>query len=172
MRARIKRDFCSGTTMPPESWLGVTRQLRKSYPHAPVATKRCVGRAVIFGLAMVSVTPAGAAELRCPPRLPGMHPGFEQVGPIPSDHWLLSNMRLFDGPPGEELKRAPADLAPDQTVAHPGGFTSAWSFADSEVPLMVCTYNGSATYYRARPHRLLKSCYLRNDDGLTQAWCE
>lgn len=126
---------------------------------------------VAMSLAMLGGSPA-VAELRCPPRLPGAHAGFEQVGPIPMAHWLLSQMRLFDGLPGEELKAAPADLAPDKTVERRGGFTSTWSFGASGDLLIVCAYNGSKTYYRARPGSLPSRCTMRNDNGLTQAWCD
>jgi len=81
-------------------------------------------------------------------------------------------MKLFDGPPGEELKAVPADLAPDRTRERSGGFTSAWRFAGNEDLLMVCTYDGSGTYYRARPSPLPSRCTLRNENGLTQAWCD
>jgi hypothetical protein len=128
----------------------------------------------IVTLALVSVvrSPATAAELRCPPRMPGPHEGFEQVGPVPTAHWLLRDMRLFDGPPGEELKDAPTELAPDRTLRQRDRFTSSWRFAGDESLLMVCRYNGSGTYYRARFPKLPTSCSIRDDNGLRQAWCE
>jgi hypothetical protein len=101
--------------------------------------------------------------------LPGPHAGFEQVGPVPAAHWLLWRMRLFNSPPGKE---APAELAPGQTVAGRGGFTSTWQLAGNEDLLMVCLYEGSRTTYRARPQPLPARCTLRDDNGLTQAWCE
>src|ERR1019366_7312292 len=36
---------------------------------------------LVFGLMALAVRPLSAADLRCPPTLPGPHPGFEQVGP-------------------------------------------------------------------------------------------
>jgi hypothetical protein len=82
-------------------------------------------------------------------------------------------MRLFDGPPGEELKSSPAELAPDTTKVERGrGFTSTWRFAGSENLLMVCTFDGSRTYYRARVSPIPKTCTLHDDGGLVQAWCD
>jgi hypothetical protein len=123
-------------------------------------------------LALIVSAPSHAIELRCPPRLPGPHPGFEQVGPVPTAHWLLRRMRLFDGPPGEELKSAPAELAPDRTTERRGGLTSTWRFAGEEDLLVVCIYDGSGTYYRAGPHPLPEKCTVRDDNGLSLAWCE
>jgi hypothetical protein len=131
-----------------------------------------VAHAVALTLAVLTTTPLAAAEVRCPPRLPGMHQGFEQVGPVPAAHWLLRTMRLFDGPPGEERKQAPADLAPDQTVERPGGYTSTWQFGGTGDLLMVCTYNGSGTYYRALLHPLPTRCTFQDDNHLRQGWCE
>jgi hypothetical protein len=118
------------------------------------------------------VHPLAAAELRCPPKLPSAQAGFEQVGPVPTAHWQLKGMRLFDGPPGEELKPSPAELAPDATTGGRAGFTSTWRFAGTEDLLLVCLYNGSGTYFRARPKPLPTGCTLRNSNGLTQAWCD
>jgi len=81
-------------------------------------------------------------------------------------------MRLFDGPPGEELKTSPAELAPDSTRLTRGGFDSTWRFAGDEDLLMVCIYNGSGTYYRARPRPLPRACFLRKDNEVTRAWCD
>jgi hypothetical protein len=127
---------------------------------------------VTLTLAAVVPSPVTAAELRCPPRMPGPHEGFEQVGPVPTAHWLLRDMRLFDGPPGEELKVAPAELAPDQTLRQRDGFTSSWRFAGNEDLLMVCRYNGAGTYYRTRLQKPPTGCSMRDDNGLRQAWCE
>jgi len=81
-------------------------------------------------------------------------------------------MRLFDGPPGEELKAYPAELAPDGTVERNRGFTSTWRFAGNENLLMVCTYDGSRTYYWAHVSPVPKACTLQDDGGLVQAWCD
>lgn len=78
-------------------------------------------------------------------------------------------MQLFDAPPGKD---EPTELAPAQTVERRDGFSLTWHFAGDEAPLMVCLYDGSGTYYRARPQQLPASCTMRNDNGLTQAWCE
>jgi len=126
----------------------------------------------MLGCFALMARPLAAAELRCPPMLPSAHPGFEQVGPVPTAHWQLLRMRLFDGPPGEELKTSPAELAPDSTSRERGAFNWTWRFAGDEGLLMVCIYNGSATYYRARPRPLPTACSLRKDNGVTQAWCD
>ena len=136
------------------------------------STRTGIAGTLALGMIAWATSPLAAAELRCPPRMPGLHEGFEQVGPVPTAHWLLQAMRLFDGPPGEELKQAPADLAPDQTVERRGGYTNTWRFTGSGDLLMVCTYNGSGTYYRARVHPLPSVCTLRDDNGLRQAWCD
>ena len=125
-----------------------------------------------FTLLILISLSVSAATLTCPPSLPSTHPGFEQVGPVPTAHWQLKDMRLFDGPPGEETKPAPAQLAPDGTVTHQGGHTSTWKFGGKENLLVVCAYNGSATYYRARPNPPPKLCTLRQDRGLTRGWCD
>jgi hypothetical protein len=104
--------------------------------------------------------------------MPGIHGGFEQAGPVPTAHWQLRRLRLFDGSPGEELKTAPAELAPDGTTEHRGGFTSTWRFEGNEELLMVCDYNGSQTRYFASPRPLPRGCIMERTDGLTQAWCE
>jgi hypothetical protein len=127
---------------------------------------------LFFGLTALIATPLSAAELRCPPLLPGPHPGFDQVGPIPTAHWQLAHMRLFDGPPGEETKEAPAELAPDTSKKHRGGFTNIWSFGGSENLLMVCAYDGSRTYYRTTVRALPKSCTEESNKGLVQGWCQ
>jgi hypothetical protein len=123
----------------------------------------------MFGLMILAASPLSAADLRCPPRLPGPHPGFEQVGPIPTAHWLLWRMQLFAAPPGRE---APAELAPGQTIERSDSLTLTWHLAGNEDLLMICLYDGSGTYYRARPRPVPTSCTMRNDNGLTQAWCE
>jgi hypothetical protein len=128
--------------------------------------------AAFLGVAVAAANPASSAELRCPPRLPGLHPGFEQMGPVPAAHWLLWRMRLFDGAPGEELKAYPAELAPDSSVERNRGLTSTWRFAGKQNLLMVCTYDGSGTYYRARVSPIPKTCTLQDDGGLVQAWCD
>jgi hypothetical protein len=81
-------------------------------------------------------------------------------------------MRLFDGPPGEGGAQPAAEFAPDQAVMRTGGYFESWSFSEGRSPVMICLYDGSGTYYRARPDPPPTSCSLRNDDGLTLAWCE
>ncbi len=111
---------------------------------------------------------ADAGVLRCPPRLPGPHAGFVQIGPVPAAHWLLWRMRLFDAGNG---RAAPKELAPGQMTEQSNGFTLTWHLSGVEDLLMVCRYNGSETYYRARPDPPPATCTMRNDNGLTQAWC-
>ena len=65
-----------------------------------------------------------------------------------------------------------AEFAPDNTIEQRNGFTSTWRFGGNGDLSMVCLYDGSATFYRARLHPLPAGCTARNDDGLTQAWCE
>jgi len=115
------------------------------------------------------VHPLFAATLACPPRMPGPHPGFEQVGPVPAAHWLLRRMRLFGT---ARSQGAAKELPPLQTVAHGDGFTSTWHLAGDESPLMLCLYNGSGTYYAARPDPPPTLCVTHGDNGLTRAWCE
>ena len=125
--------------------------------------------ALQFGLMALAVSPVSAADLRCPPRLPGPHPGFEQVGPVPTAHWLLWRMRLFDVPPGND----PAtELAPSLTFEHRDVFTLTWHIGGDDDLLMLCLYDGSGTYYRARLRPPPADCILRDDNGLTQALCE
>jgi hypothetical protein len=129
-------------------------------------------RCVLLSITVFVINPVSAAELRCPPRLPGAHAGFERVGPVPTAHWLLHDMRLFDGLEGEELKTAPAELAPDSSHENRGGFTSIWKFDGTGNLLLVCTYNGSGTYYRALTRQPPTRCISQSENGLTQAWCQ
>jgi hypothetical protein len=142
----------------------IGRILRTAMMANPAATG-----VFLFGLMVLAVSPLSAADLRCPPRLPGPHPGFEQVGPVPAAHWLLWRMRLFDAPPGEHPS---AELMPSLTVEHRDAFTLNWHISGDDDVLMLCLYDGSGTYYRARFHPPPVSCILRDDNGLTQAWCE
>jgi hypothetical protein len=128
--------------------------------------------ASLLAISVLAMTSPTQAALRCPPLMPSVHTGFARSGPVPTAHWQLWKMRLFDGLPGEELKTSPAELAPDSTTAHRGGFTSTWTFAGNETLLMVCVYNGSGTYYYASPGPLTRSCVAERSHGLTQAWCE
>jgi hypothetical protein len=127
-----------------------------------------------FALAMTALaaSPLTAAELRCPPRLPGTHAGFEQVGPVPAAHWLLRRMRLFNVPLDATSKTPPAELLPDRTVEHGDVAISTWRFAGNENLLMVCSYNGSGTYYVSRVRPPPTSCAMLDTDGLRRAWCE
>jgi hypothetical protein len=116
-----------------------------------------------------AATPALATELRCPPRLPGPHPGFEQSGPVPAAHWLLWGMKLFDGRPG---KNPPPEFAPDNTVERRDGVTLVWRFTLNQDLLMVCVYNGSGTYYYTQRQAPPGLCVMDDDNGLTRAWCQ
>jgi hypothetical protein len=121
---------------------------------------------IVIGVVAFGV--ARSAPLRCPPRLPGPHPGFEQVGPVPAAHWLLWRMQLYDVPPGA----APIALAPDHVVEFQDTVIEIWRSGGGEHLLMVCDYNGSRTLYQARLAQSPARCILHNDNGLTQAWCE
>ena len=123
----------------------------------------------LFGLMFVAISPHATATLRCPPRLPGPHPGFEQIGPVPTAHWLLWRLRLFDVPPN---KGTPAELLPAPPTLPRGGFTLSWHLTGTDDVQMQCLYDGSATYYRALLHPPPANCTLQNDAGLTLAWCE
>jgi hypothetical protein len=116
--------------------------------------------------------PAFATPLRCPPLLPSAHEGFRQIGPVPTAHWQLHELRLFEVPINEEAKSALARLAPGETHSDPGGFTSSWRFARAEELMMVCDYNGAGTYYLARLPPAPRICVMERQDGLTRAWCE
>jgi hypothetical protein len=120
---------------------------------------------------LVSLTfrPLAAATLHCPPRLPGPHAGFEQIGPVPTAHWLLWRLQLFNLPPGENR---PAELPPAPAAVRQDGFTLTWHLAGSGDVQMLCLYDGSATYYRARLHPPPATCTLQNNNGLAQGWCE
>jgi hypothetical protein len=122
-------------------------------------------------ISVVSIfaTPVSAAEQRCPPRLPGEHAGFTQVGPVPTAHWLLWRMRLFDGSPDQTKQR---EYAPDDTIETRDGLLLVWRFRLPENFLMVCLYNGSGTYYVARRQAPAGRCIMNDDNGLTQAWCD
>ncbi len=132
------------------------------------ATVMHVNAVLPLGLTFVAIGPLAAATLQCPPRLPGPHPGFEQVGPVPSAHWLLWRMRLFDVPPGRDT---PAELLPAPASVHPNGFTLNWQPTGTGDVQMLCLYDGSATYYQARLHPPPANCVLQSANGLTQAWC-
>jgi hypothetical protein len=77
-------------------------------------------------------------------------------------------MRLYDAPPGA----APKPLAPDDAVEFHDTVTETWRLSGGEHLLIVCDYNGSGTYYRARLGRPPARCVQHNDAGLTLAWCE
>ena len=112
---------------------------------------------------------ADAAPVRCPPRLPGPHVGFEQVGPVPAAHWLLWGMRLFDVAPGA----TPTGRPPDNVAHNHDVVTETWRVLGHEpLLMMVCLYNGAGTYYQARLSPPPARCVLHDDNGLTMAWCE
>ena len=132
-----------------------------------------------WGLAAVILGLAGgaqAAALRCPGRMPGPHDGFTQVGPVPPRKLPLLGMRLFDGPPGEESRAAPAQLAPDEVTpqpgTRPGSLTARWRFAGGEHLLLVCDYRDTGSYYRRAATTLPHACSIvRGPDGIMAA-CE
>lgn len=129
-------------------------------------------RSAILGLVILVTRPPAVAALICPTQLPSSHFGFEQVGPTPSNSKRLKGFRLFDGPPGEESKTAPVELAPDHTSEQPGGWTQTWRFAGNEDLLMVCVYTGSATYYRAQPRPIPGVCAVESKSARIVARCE
>jgi hypothetical protein len=125
--------------------------------------------AMLLSAMVLATSPLFAAELRCPPRLPGQHAGFAQSGPIPSAHWLLWRMRLFDGRPDNGTRK---EFTPDSTIERRDGVTLVWRFTLDEDLLMVCIYDGSGTYYYARRQAPPGRCVLDDDNGLTRAWCD
>jgi hypothetical protein len=120
------------------------------------------------GLISLSAGPLFAAELRCPPRLPGPHAGFERSGPIPAAHWLLWRMRLFDGRPDNDVRK---ELTPDDKIARPDGSTSIWRFSADQDLLMVCLYD-RGSYYFAYRQPPIGRCVMDDSNGLIRAWCE
>lgn len=125
-----------------------------------------------LGVAALAGNPLAAAAIRCPPRLPGPHAGFDQVGPVPAAHWLLRSMRLFDLPPAEQANDPATEVVPRSRIEAADGYTSTWRFTGNDDLLVVCTYNGSGTYYRARLHPPPARCTVQDTYGLRQAWCD
>ena len=80
-------------------------------------------------------------------------------------------MRLFDGPPGEEQRPSPAELAPDSVNEKGGSLTSTWIFAGNEKLLLVCAYRGTKAYYRTQVSHLPKTCTLHRDARRTTGSC-
>jgi hypothetical protein len=145
----------------------------QSFPAEVTHTAEPAGLRVALGLIVAlsacAAHPVLAANLSCPPRMPGPHPGFEQVGPVPAAHWLLRRVRLFNTARSTDATK---EMPPKQTVENSDGFTSTWHFAGDESLLMLCLYNGSGTYYVARPNPPPTLCVTHDNNGLTQAWCE
>jgi hypothetical protein len=124
---------------------------------------------LLGSLTFVTIRPLAGATLHCPPRLPGPHPGFEQIGPVPGAHWLLWRLRLFNLPPGQ---KTPGELPSAPPAEHRNGFTLTWHMTGTGDVQMLCLYDGSATYYRVQLHPPPTTCTLQNDNGLARAWCE
>jgi hypothetical protein len=133
------------------------------------AAKQNARAVCAIGLMIMTAGPLAAAELHCPPRLPGPHVGFELSGPIPAAHWLLWRMRLFEGRPSDDARK---EFAPDDKIERRDGLTSVWRFTLDEDLLMVCIYNGSGSYYYARRQAPPGRCVMDDNNGLTRAWCE
>lgn len=129
-----------------------------------------------FVLCLAALFPGplqAAAVLRCPAELPSAHEGFEQVGPTPPTPKRLDGLRLFDGLPGEEAKAAPAELAPDRTKERGRSrLTAVWQLSGNGELLVVCTYRGSETHYRASPRPIPQSCTMERSAGHAIAYCE
>ena len=114
---------------------------------------------------------AGAVPIACPASLPSAGVGFNQVGAVPAAPAALDTMRLFDGPPGEEQRPSPAELAPDSVNEKGGSLTSTWIFAGNEKLLLVCAYRGTKAYYRTQVSHLPKTCTLHRDARRTTGSC-
>jgi hypothetical protein len=125
-------------------------------------------------IAMFAFAPqgAGAAQIVCPAQLPAAETSFEQVGPTPPKTATLDTMRLFDGPPGEEQRQFPAELAPDSAIQKHGTLTSTWIFAGNENLLLICDYRGTKTYYRTHVPHIPKTCTLHREAHQTTTSCE
>jgi hypothetical protein len=132
---------------------------------------RGVAIAVTLGLAVLAARPLEAAILTCPAQLPSPHAGFELVGTAPSDPRPLDALRLYDGPPGEESRASPAELAPADTTEHQGTLTATWTFAGNEALLMVCVYRDSPSYYRGEPRPMPDRCSMERSLSRTVAGC-
>lgn len=127
-----------------------------------------------FGLAVLLALTgcAHAAATSCPAAMPAPHAGFTQMGPMPARTLPLAGMRLFDGPPGEETRTSPVELAPDGTTRQGGTTTSRWRFGGDEHVLLVCTYRGTDSYYRiALPSPPAACAVTRGPRGVTGS-CE
>jgi hypothetical protein len=140
----------------------------KAFPATTLA-KQSVRAALTIGLMIFAARPLAAAEVHCPPRLPGPHAGFERSGPIPAAHWLLWRMRLFGIGPGNDPHK---ELAPDDKIERGDGSTSVWRFTADQDLLMVCLYDGSGSYYFAYRQTAPGRCVMDDSNGLTRAWCE
>jgi hypothetical protein len=130
---------------------------------------RCVA---VIALGVAATGFARAAPVVCPAELPSPGTGFDQVGGTPAKQFVLDAMRLFDGPPGEEMQKSPAELAPDSAVLKNHDLTSTWIFAGNEKLLLVCSYRGTKTYYRTVIRGLPKTCTMHRDARRTVAACE
>jgi hypothetical protein len=148
------------------------RRIRRCFGRAQTARLRRIVFNFVLGVIALSCGSLSAAELRCPGRLPGPHPGFAQIGPIPTAHWLLWRMGLFTLPPDNDSQIPLLEREPDSTTPRPDGYIATWHFANPADLLMICVYDGSATYYQARPRPPPTSCTTVSDNGLTLAWCE
>jgi len=129
---------------------------------------RCAAAIVLVSAAHC----ADAAPVTCPAQLPAVGTSFDQIGATPAKPAALDTMRLFDGPPGEELQKSPAELAPDSALLKNHDLTSSWIFAGNEKLLLVCTYRSTKTYYRTQIPRLPKTCTLHRNTHQTVAACE
>jgi hypothetical protein len=138
----------------------------------PLFSGAVISGVVALGVGALVPHPVTAADVMCPPRLPGPHPGFEQVGPVPAAHWLLHRMRLFDIAPARQSNGTATEVRPERTIEGSDSFISTWHFAGNEDLEMICTYNGSGTYYRARLSAMPTGCTTRDVNGLRQAWCD
>jgi hypothetical protein len=104
--------------------------------------------------------------------MPGPHAGFQQMGPLPASKLPLRGLRLFDGPPGEETKDAPAELAPDGTTRRAGIETTQWRFAGDEHLLLVCEYRATTSYYRMALPSVPGACNMVHGPDGVVAGCE
>jgi hypothetical protein len=131
-----------------------------------------VRRSLVVALLALATKGAFATPVACPAELPSAGTGFEQVGATPSKQFVLDTMRLFDGSPGEERQKSPAELAPDSALLKNHDLSSTWIFAGNEKLLLVCAYRGTKTYYRTEVPVVPKTCTMHRDAHRTVATCE
>lgn len=115
-----------------------------------------------------------SAEFACPQQLrPAVAAiGFEAIGTPPEASQPLAGGRLFDGPPGEERRDAPAELAPDEVTTKGSESRSLWDVSSyPEGLLLVCRYANTTTYLRGRIPAGHARCVLSHRGKMVSMAC-